>query len=151
MSDPFRSDTIDNWVGDFCESDAFRALDAPAREYASEILPAFLRRACEERDREPGELEEGDLKPALLEGVGLLELPPSARKAAPELCAALLAELEAQGRLAEGRALGRYVRALREAFEIKPIRNPGARIGRNAPCPCGSGRKYKHCCLNREI
>ncbi|HMW30894.1 MAG TPA: SEC-C metal-binding domain-containing protein, partial [Plasticicumulans sp.] len=18
--------------------------------------------------------------------------------------------------------------------------------GRNAPCPCGSGRKYKHCC-----
>jgi len=26
---------------------------------------------------------------------------------------------------------------------------PGRRlgIGRNAPCPCGSGRKYKHCCL----
>ena len=21
------------------------------------------------------------------------------------------------------------------------------RIGRNAPCPCGSGKKYKHCCL----
>ncbi len=21
--------------------------------------------------------------------------------------------------------------------------------GRNAPCPCGSGRKYKHCCLGR--
>ena len=20
--------------------------------------------------------------------------------------------------------------------------------GRNDPCPCGSGRKYKHCCLN---
>lgn len=19
--------------------------------------------------------------------------------------------------------------------------------GRNAPCPCGSGRKYEHCCL----
>jgi len=26
---------------------------------------------------------------------------------------------------------------------------PGRRlgIGRNAPCPCGSGKKYKHCCL----
>jgi hypothetical protein len=23
------------------------------------------------------------------------------------------------------------------------------KIGRNEPCPCGSGRKYKHCCLNR--
>src|SRR6266581_4322990 len=25
--------------------------------------------------------------------------------------------------------------------------NPGSR---NAPCPCGSGKKYKHCCLGRE-
>ncbi len=25
---------------------------------------------------------------------------------------------------------------------------PGAgRLGQNAPCPCGSGKKYKHCCL----
>lgn len=23
---------------------------------------------------------------------------------------------------------------------------PGGRVGRNQPCPCGSGRKYKHCC-----
>ena len=23
-------------------------------------------------------------------------------------------------------------------------------IGRNAPCPCGSGRKYKNCCANRK-
>jgi preprotein translocase subunit SecA len=26
-----------------------------------------------------------------------------------------------------------------------PIRK-GAKIGRNDPCPCGSGKKYKHCC-----
>ena len=24
------------------------------------------------------------------------------------------------------------------------------KIGRNAPCPCGSGRKYKNCCLRKE-
>lgn len=24
-----------------------------------------------------------------------------------------------------------------------------AKIGRNAPCPCGSGKKYKKCCLNK--
>jgi tetratricopeptide (TPR) repeat protein len=23
------------------------------------------------------------------------------------------------------------------------------RVGRNAPCPCGSGKKYKKCCLNK--
>ncbi|MCD8388130.1 MAG: SEC-C domain-containing protein [Bacteroidales bacterium] len=22
----------------------------------------------------------------------------------------------------------------------------GAKVGRNDPCPCGSGKKYKHCC-----
>lgn len=24
------------------------------------------------------------------------------------------------------------------------------KVGRNDPCPCGSGKKYKHCCLNKE-
>ena len=24
-----------------------------------------------------------------------------------------------------------------------------AKIGRNSPCPCGSGKKYKRCCLGR--
>lgn len=24
------------------------------------------------------------------------------------------------------------------------------KVGRNDPCPCGSGRKYKHCCLNKS-
>ncbi len=26
------------------------------------------------------------------------------------------------------------------------VRAGGRKIGRNAPCPCGSGKKYKHCC-----
>jgi len=24
------------------------------------------------------------------------------------------------------------------------------KVGRNAPCPCGSGKKYKKCCLGKE-
>lgn len=24
------------------------------------------------------------------------------------------------------------------------------RVGRNDPCPCGSGKKYKHCCMKKE-
>jgi hypothetical protein len=24
------------------------------------------------------------------------------------------------------------------------------KIGRNAPCPCGSGKKYKKCCLPKK-
>ena len=32
-----------------------------------------------------------------------------------------------------------------EEIEVKPVRNDN-KIGRNDPCPCGSGKKYKHCC-----
>ena len=28
----------------------------------------------------------------------------------------------------------------------RTIRNDGPKIGRNDPCPCGSGKKYKNCC-----
>ncbi|SAK51870.1 yecA family protein [Caballeronia temeraria] len=27
-----------------------------------------------------------------------------------------------------------------------PIRRTSEKVGRNEPCPCGNGRKYKHCC-----
>jgi len=25
------------------------------------------------------------------------------------------------------------------------------KVQRNEPCPCGSGKKYKHCCLNKDV
>ena len=31
----------------------------------------------------------------------------------------------------------------------KPIRRV-TKIGRNDPCPCGSGKKYKNCCLDKD-
>ena len=43
-----------------------------------------------------------------------------------------------------------YIRAL---YPIRrehalDIETQEAKIGRNDPCPCGSGKKYKKCCLN---
>ncbi|MFR3635689.1 MAG: SEC-C metal-binding domain-containing protein, partial [Sutterella sp.] len=36
---------------------------------------------------------------------------------------------------------------LRKAFRPNvPVRNESPKIGRNDPCPCGSGKKYKQCC-----
>ena len=29
---------------------------------------------------------------------------------------------------------------------VKTLRREGAKVGRNDPCPCGSGKKYKQCC-----
>ena len=47
--------------------------------------------------------------------------------------------------------LGAY-RYFREHRQVKPgahrsePRHSAAKVGRNDPCPCGSGKKYKKCC-----
>jgi preprotein translocase subunit SecA len=33
-----------------------------------------------------------------------------------------------------------------ETGPVEPIRNVGQKVGRNDPCPCGSGKKFKNCC-----
>ena len=32
----------------------------------------------------------------------------------------------------------------------EPVRNVGRKVGRNDPCPCGSGKKFKACCMRKE-
>lgn len=47
-------------------------------------------------------------------------------------------------------------RMLRDMFHqdtsdlLKLVHNRREKYGRNAPCPCGSGKKYKMCCLGNE-
>ena len=35
-----------------------------------------------------------------------------------------------------------------DVSSMKPLRRLEPRVGRNDPCPCGSGKKYKQCCLH---
>jgi preprotein translocase subunit SecA len=32
-----------------------------------------------------------------------------------------------------------------EATDVQTVVRSGPKVGRNAPCPCGSGKKYKQC------
>ncbi|NIM19787.1 MAG: preprotein translocase subunit SecA [Candidatus Latescibacteria bacterium] len=36
--------------------------------------------------------------------------------------------------------------ALQEPAPTRPVLRQAAKVGRNDPCPCGSGKKYKKCC-----
>ena len=38
---------------------------------------------------------------------------------------------------------------LDESAIKKPVRRESAKVGRNDPCTCGSGKKYKQCCMNK--
>jgi SEC-C motif len=55
------------------------------------------------------------------------------------------------GKLAKVKTLIR--RTLRETDEnvvtSSTIRRSARHVGRNDPCPCGSGRKFKECCLGK--
>jgi uncharacterized protein YchJ len=45
------------------------------------------------------------------------------------------------------------IQKMLEAYEmedkIQPFISTNPQTGRNDPCPCGSGKKYKKCCLNK--
>lgn len=44
-----------------------------------------------------------------------------------------------------------YKLVFRDGIPLRVKKTPGKKkkIGRNEPCPCGSGKKYKKCCLNK--
>ena len=151
---PHAKETIDLWVSDFLERPAAREPAASLGADASAVLTAFLEAACH-GGIEPADVGPSEASHALLDHVAGLELPPVKRDAVPDLVAAFLADLEDVGRLADGRGLASRMRAAAPAFRDRAagkapdLTRKAAKVGRNDPCPCGSGRKYKHCCLNR--
>jgi preprotein translocase subunit SecA len=57
------------------------------------------------------------------------------------------AEAAAEGRTRGGRATGRAAQRPGDgdAAKAEPVRRDKPKVGRNDPCPCGSGKKYKKC------
>jgi uncharacterized protein YecA (UPF0149 family) len=43
----------------------------------------------------------------------------------------------------------RVVEKMQE-YPDMPVAGARMKNPRNKPCPCGSGRKYKHCCLHKQ-
>jgi hypothetical protein len=153
MIGPYTQEKIENWVSDFCISDGLRPFSPEMREIAGTVLVTFLAGACEGSEIEPEDVEESDLRKALLGPVASLAIPEAVRAEVPAVCGAFLSHLEGEGRLGGGRVLGAFVKALSGKYleeasgKVKPIVRAGSKIGRNDACPCGSGKKYKKCCM----
>lgn len=145
-------ETIDLWVSDSLDRPAVAGAVGPLRDHAASALHALMEAACHGGTL-PADLGEHELQHALLDHLATLDLP--GKEHLPALAAAFLGDLEDQGRLAGGRSLGAYVRALAPAYRERcagrgpDLRRQAPKVGRNDPCPCGSGRKYKSCCLGK--
>ena len=40
--------------------------------------------------------------------------------------------------------------AVKSQVKKQPVRNAAKKVGPNDPCPCGSGKKYKKCCMQKD-
>ncbi len=58
----------------------------------------------------------------------------------------IVSEEEQQQRAMSRRERRRYKEHRGDMPTGQTYRREGRKIGRNEPCPCGSGKKYKHCC-----
>jgi len=80
-------------------------------------------------------------------GLEVLQLHDEGEQARIEF----VARFALHGRIGELRELSRFERSAgrwyyRDGSRPAPARRDAAKVGRNDPCPCGSGRKFKKCC-----
>jgi preprotein translocase subunit SecA len=90
-----------------------------------------------------GELSYSEEIPLEPEAIMAEAAPPARRPALAMAGGEGVAQRRESGRAAAA-AAGSDVRE-RGGERGASVRPPWAGTGRNAPCPCGSGRKYKHC------
>ena len=137
-------------IGDYLQSDHFLFLDPESKNQAEPVLSTFLR-TC----REP--LNMGNLERAL-ESCSNLQLEAAAKKKIPGLLMGFFEYLESQGKLIDSETILSDLKILEKQF-VSRIRGDSTvkgithkkhytDVGRNDACPCGSGKKFKKCCLN---
>lgn len=82
---------------------------------------------------------------------GLKDAVMSHDEVPDELYAAgFVSEAEAQEKTPEEELRENPLLKLISGTRLKPMRRNEPRIGRNEPCPCKSGKKYKKCCLQKK-
>ncbi len=141
-------ETIEHWVSEFLTSTPGEMAARGFDDRAGAALVAFLDNACGSH-LEPADLNEPAIKDGIAIGLAALALEPAQREAVPGLLADFLAYLQSSGRLGGGQALGAYARVTATAHLLrKQVRKATVKVGPNDPCPCGSGKKYKKCCMN---
>lgn len=160
---PARETTLE--VASFLESPVCQSMPEGARAAAGKILERFLGCCFDELGKAPRTLDGEDLHGIL----GHL-LPGQFGKKDPiaehvgEVLRAYLRFLEGRAILSQAYELGQALEAnLPHFYEAvrsgkphahghahgapqQPIVNRAEKVGRNDPCPCGSGKKFKQCC-----
>lgn len=148
--------SLDDYLPEYIGSEHFLFLGPDAKEHAEAALAAFCERVAARGGRTAGEVTPALVEAVLMQDMGRLALPPAGRRAVPEMLQGFFAFLRESGRYPAAGALElcaealgpKYRAALRDDGSVRgeTVRKASATTGRNDPCFCGSGRKYKKCC-----
>jgi hypothetical protein len=142
------TETIEYWVSEYLSSTTGEIRARGFGERCGAVLVAFLDNACGS-EVPPAEVGEANIRDGVAIGLGPLQLSTEERDQVPDLLEDFLGYCETAGRLSGGSTLGSYARVTATAHLLKKqVRKPTIKVGPNDPCPCGSGIKYKKCCMN---
>lgn len=86
-------------------------------------------------------MQKYDMIPSIFDGAGAIEEIVGMDKV-DELQDKVYSSKPAAGQLRDAE-IAQAIRMIR----TKPVLRDYKKTGRNDPCPCGSGKKYKNCCL----
>jgi hypothetical protein len=152
--------SFDSLLDDYLSSEHLLFLPEGVAEHAEGILRGFLSAAGTLGIRSPDALRASQVEAILLGGLsgdlGRLDLPLPARRGVPEVLEGFFAYLKDTGRFPAAGGWRECVAALADKYRAslrddgslrgETYRKVSSEVGRNDPCFCGSGRKYKKCC-----
>ena len=141
-----------DYIGEYASSEYFTFLPTHLKERAEAILE------YSHQSWPQTELSAEDIGRRLLEKIAALDLPDSVRQDVPQLVEAYFEYLDTSGKMPDAakwteempEASAYYEKHLRSDGSVKgeTVHRTLAKVGRNDPCPCGSGKKFKKCCID---
>ena len=149
-----------------CEAAALHLMGAWCAEHRGGVLPEKLMplaraaaRKLKQNNHDEAEVKVFSFICALAaqtKDAGLVQL---LRQRFPSISASEWKIMDERSKELSAQILAGYQESLLDFVSEKPkqtvaegqtMRRAVARVGRNEPCPCGSGKKYKHCCIAKD-
>lgn len=150
-------------VSAFLDSDEARALRV-SRDDLQRIATAFVELCYEAAGKEPRYIDAEDLRTIGARLPGRFARKDPLAPAVPDVLEAFVKHTAATGSMSNVFEVQLALPEVAEAFvelvkhgrntpegprKVDPFVHGASKTGRNDPCPCGSGKKYKKCCLGR--
>ena len=134
-------------ITDYCGSEQFFFLEDELKAHAEQLLDFFSHG------------EDSLSIQGILTGLSAVSrsgLPVEARRSFPRVLKAYVEYLEGSGHISDAEEWTDFIDASEDDFVLsiredgtvkgQTVRNRHTAVGRNEPCPCGSGKKFKKCC-----